>query len=169
MTEAGDAIDVATEQWASTWPTLDASPGEVLARIQRLGQLIEDRQNQRLRRRPGLPIRNLGDFDVLRALRRSGSPFALTPGEIARAMLVSAAGLTGRIHRLQSDGWITREPSSSDGRSTLVKLTEEGLRDLDAGLPEHYAFESGLLHALDEQKREQLALLLRQLTVELEP
>jgi DNA-binding MarR family transcriptional regulator len=165
----GDAIDVASQQWATACPRLDVTPGEVLARIQRLGRLIEEAQNRRLRRRPGMPVHNLGDFDVLRALRRSGPPYALTPTQLRQAMLVSGAGLSGRLKRLEKDGWITRPASPDDGRSTLVRLTPEGVADLDRDLEAHYAFESDLLRALTPEGRRRAAGDLRALVLDIEP
>ncbi|GAA4811673.1 MarR family winged helix-turn-helix transcriptional regulator [Streptomyces ziwulingensis] len=163
-----DAIDVAAEQWAAACPRLDVAPGDVLARIQRLAQLIEEAQNRRLRRRTGMVVNNLGDFDVLRALRRVGPPYALTPTRLRQAMLVSGAGLSGRLNRLQKEGWITRETSPDDGRSSIVRLTPEGVADLDRDLEDHYAFESDLLRALDLDRRRRLAGDLRPLILDLE-
>ncbi len=166
--QVGDAVDAANEEWAAAWPDLDTSPGDVLARALRLGQVVEETLNRRLRRRPGREVSNLGDFDVLRALRRSGPPYALTPGRLRQAMLVSSAGLSGRLKRLEAQGWITRSSSADDRRSIVVRLTPEGVEDLDRDLPEHYAFEAGLLKALAHEQRDELAGLLRELLLDLE-
>lgn len=164
-----DAADLATRQWADAWPGLDVSPAEVLARIHRLAALIEKAQNQRLRRRAGMPVDNLGDFDVLRTLRRAGAPYALTPGQIQQAMLVSSAGLSGRLKRLEAAGWIERATSARDGRSVVVRLTPEGAADLDRDLPAHYAFEDSLLADLPDTERAALARMLRTLVLDLDP
>src|SRR5690606_42131151 len=42
-----------------------------------------------------------GDFDVLAALRRSGDPYALTPGELSRTILVTT-GADRKSTRLNS-------------------------------------------------------------------
>ncbi|MFE6486798.1 MarR family winged helix-turn-helix transcriptional regulator [Streptomyces sp. NPDC057757] len=167
MPEA-DVIDAAAREWAEAYPRLDVSPGDVLARVQRLGQLIEEAQNRRLRRRAGMVVNNVGDFDVLRALRRVGPPYALTPGRLREAMLVSGAGLSGRLKRLEQEGWITREASPDDGRSLLVRLTPEGVADLDRDLEAHYAFESDLLRSLDLDTRRRSADVLRVLLLDME-
>jgi DNA-binding MarR family transcriptional regulator len=168
MADHGDAVDTASGQWATAWPRLDVTPGDVLARVQRLGQLIEEAQSRRLRRRPGMLVNNLGDFDVLRALRRAGPPYALTPTRLREAMLVSAAGLSGRLKRLEQEGWITRDASPDDGRSTIVRLTPEGVADLDRDLENHYAFESDLLRSLNTDERARTADDLRTLLLDLE-
>ncbi len=163
-----DAIDIAGREWAQAYPRLDVGPGEVLARVSRLGHLIETAQNRRLRRRPGMFVSNVGDFDVLRALRRVGPPYTLTPTQIYQAMLVSPAGLNGRLKRLEHEGWITRRASATDGRSTLVQLTPEGVADLDRDLESHYAFESDLLRQLGADERTEVADQLRRLLLDIE-
>jgi DNA-binding MarR family transcriptional regulator len=149
---APDAVDRAAEQWAQTWPDLDVSPGDVLARINRLSRLLDEAQAQQLRRVPGGGIENLGDFELLRTLRRGGSPYSLTPRQLEREMLVSSAGISGRLKRLAAGGWIQRIPSSSDRRSIAVQLTEDGLRRLDEYLPKHYDFERELIATVDDEK-----------------
>ena len=169
MAAVSDAVDLANDQWSAAAPGLDVSAGDVLARIERLAHLIEARQTARLRRRPGMLVANRGDFDVLRTLRRSGPPYRLSPGEIAQQMLVSSAGMSGRLKRLADEGWINRVPSLDDARSTLVELTPAGLTDLDADLPDHYAFEDSLLVDLDEDQRAHLVVGLRRLMESLGP
>jgi DNA-binding MarR family transcriptional regulator len=163
-----DAIDRANNEWAEALPDLDISAGSVLARVERLAHLIEQRQNDRLRRRPGMLVSNRGDFDVLRALRRVGPPFRMAPGDIAQRVLVSSAGMSGRLKRLAQEGWIVRVPAPEDGRSMMVELTPEGVADLDADLPQHYAFESSLLDALAPERQADVAAALRLLLLTLE-
>ncbi|MGB4779898.1 MarR family winged helix-turn-helix transcriptional regulator [Microbacterium sp.] len=163
-----DAVDEASRQWEAAWPGLDTSPGEVLARIQRLAHVIDERQGVRLRRAFELPVSNLGDFDVIRALRRAEPPHTLTHGQLKQAMLVSAAGLTGRLKRLEDDGWIIREQSPSDARSVLIRLSEKGRAALDAGIEAHFDFENSMLASLTPSQREQLVIALRNLIVTLE-
>ena len=92
----------------------------------------------------------------------------MTPRAIEGGLLVSAAGLTGRLKRLETAGWIFREPSPTDGRLVLVRLTPAGLTEMDRLLPEHCAFESSLLAPLDEQARRRTARTLRRLLHHLE-
>lgn len=163
-----DAVDRARQEWQRAVPGLNVAPADVLARIERLGHLIEAAQNDRLRRRSGRRIANRGDYDVLRTLRRMGEPYSLAPNEINSATLVSAAGLSGRLKRLEAEGWITREPSQTDGRSLLVMLTEQGRAELDEGLAPHFAFEETLLDPLSDEERASLTATLRKLLLHLE-
>jgi DNA-binding MarR family transcriptional regulator len=163
-----DAVDRAAAEWADAWPELDVSPAEVLARIHRLGRLLDEAQARQLRRIPGWPIDNLGDFELLRTLRRTGEPYARTPRQLERDMLVSSAGISGRLKRLESAGWIQRVPSTADRRSVVVQLSPEGLKRLDSYLPEHYAFEAGLLEDLGD-RRPELVRALKHLMAQMEP
>jgi DNA-binding MarR family transcriptional regulator len=168
MTENGveaDAVDHAAEEWAQAWPDLDVGPGDVLARIHRIGRLLDEAQARQLRRVAG--IDNLGDFELLRTLRRAGSPFSRTPRQLEREMLVSSAGISGRLKRLAAEGWIQRVQSASDRRSVAVQLTNDGLKRLDEYLPQHYAFERELIASVDDE-RPYLARALRRLMATLE-
>jgi DNA-binding MarR family transcriptional regulator len=163
-----DAVDRAAAEWADAWPELDVSPAEVLARIHRLGRLLDEAQARQLRRIPGWPIDNLGDFELLRTLRRAGEPYARTPRQLERDMLVSSAGISGRLKRLEAAGWIQRAPSTADRRSVLVQLSPEGLKRLDSYLPDHYAFENSLLKGLGNLRPE-LVKALQHLMAHLDP
>ncbi|GAA3791678.1 MarR family transcriptional regulator [Amycolatopsis tucumanensis] len=156
----GDVVGRSVALWAEQMPGLDVSASEVLARILRIAQHVEGAENGRLRRRRGRMVANVGDFEVLRALRRIGPPYAMTPSQLRAEMLISSSGLTGRLHRLERDGWITREASADDQRSVLVTLTPEAVSDLDDDIAEHFAFEDDLLAPLTPQQRTDLAALL---------
>lgn len=165
----GDSVDAMLAEWRSEWPDLDVSSSEVTARLLRAARLMEEQLATRLRRLGAdMPIANVGDFDLLQALRRSGPPYALTPGQLRRALIVSSAGLTGRLNRLEREGWIERGPSSVDGRSTVVSLTEEGRSHCDRALQRHFGTERDLLSVLEPEERAGIAAALRKLLVSLE-
>ncbi|EFE67757.1 MULTISPECIES: MarR family winged helix-turn-helix transcriptional regulator [Streptomyces] len=164
----GDSVDEMLAEWRSEWTELDVSSSAVIARLLRTAQLLEELFATHLRRSGGMTVANVGDFDVLHALRRSGPPYALTPGQLRRALVVSSAGLTGRFNRLEREGWITRGPSPVDGRSTLVSLTEEGRASLDRVLEQHYDLERKVLSVLEPEERATVADALRKLLASLE-
>lgn len=105
--------------------------------------------------------------DVLCSLRSRGAPHAMTPGRLSEAMLVSSAGLSGRLRRLETEGWIERRTSPDDGRSIIVQLTPAGSADLDGFLAEQYRFEDSLLDSLSSDNRAILAAKLRDLVLSL--
>ncbi|AYL37593.1 MarR family winged helix-turn-helix transcriptional regulator [Streptomyces fungicidicus] len=164
----GDSVDVMLAELRSEWAGLDVSSSEVVARLLRAAQLLEERFTAQLRRAGGMAVANVGDFDVLHALRRSGPPYALTPGQLRRALVVSSAGLTGRFNRLEREGWIERGPSPVDGRSTLVRLTEEGRTNVDRVLERHFGLERDVLSVLEPGERASVAHALRKLLMSLE-
>src|SRR5205085_1527378 len=68
----------------------------------------------------------LGEFDVLAALRRQGPPYRLSPGALLRATLVTSGTMTNRLDRLEQAGLVRRAPDPEDKRGVLVSLTAAG-------------------------------------------
>lgn len=68
----------------------------------------------------------LPQFDLLAALERE--PDGLTMGALSRRLMVSNGNVTGITERLVAEGLVAREPSPSDRRAFLVKLTPAGRR-----------------------------------------
>jgi len=110
-----------------------------------------------------------GEFDVLASLRRAGAPFARTPGELSRALMLSPGGMTNRIDRLESAGWVRREPDPDDRRSLRVVLTDEGLALVDRAVTDHVENETALLKGLTTAQRQALDDALRALLAHLNP
>ena len=104
-------------------------------------------------------------FDVLATLRRSGPPHALTPTQLAKAMIVTPSAVAQRLTRLEEAGLIVREHTKSDRRVIIVTLTENGKELLDAALPAHLANEQRLLADFNSDDRQVLETLLRRFLV----
>jgi DNA-binding MarR family transcriptional regulator len=64
-------------------------------------------------------------FSVLAHLRRFGP---CTPGDLAVAERIQPQSLTRTLSRLEQEGLVTRSAHPADGRSSLLALTDEGLR-----------------------------------------
>jgi DNA-binding MarR family transcriptional regulator len=152
------------EQWAAAAPDLNTAHLGVIARLHRVAHQL------RLRAESVLAPHGLtqGEFDVLSALRRSGSADGLTPGQLAANVLVSSGGMTKRLAALEGAGWISRRRSPRDGRSVRVALTPSGRRRLDALLPAYFAAEADVLDGLAGAERDDLAGVLRELSHRLE-
>lgn len=103
------------------------------------------------------------EFDVLSSLRRSGSPYALTPGVLMNELLVSSGTMTNRIDRLEAKGLVERSPSPSDRRAVLVSLTVEGRKRVDSALKSLLDDERNLLVGISEEDEQRLSLLLKPL------
>lgn len=158
-----DQAAVVVEQWRAERPDLDTSPVLVIGRIHRIAAALTP-ELVAVYARHGL---GEGDFDVLATLRRQGSPYALTPGELGERTMVTSGAVTKRVDRLVGAGLVTRRSRQSDRRSVTVRLTAKGRRVIDAALEDHVANEARLLGGLDAAERDALGELLGRLAVSL--
>lgn len=157
-----DYIDASISAWETELPGLDVAPVAVIGRIRRAAALIEERVATVIAR---FGIRNPGDFDTLATLRREGEPYQLSPKELAARLLLTSAGLSGRLDRLESSGWVERTPHPDDRRSTIVSLTTAGLELVDQvhrHILDEYRAALGLV---EDAERDVLADLLRAVLV----
>lgn len=99
---------------------------------------------------------NAASFDVLATLRRSGAPFALSPGDLIASTMVTSGTMTNRIDQLEKAGLVERQQSEEDRRSFLISLTEKGFRVIDAAVTAHVETQARLVSGLSEQERRQL-------------
>ena len=152
-----DAVDLIVEQWERVRPELDSSPIGIVGRISRLAREIEARLEP-VYREHGLEP---GWHDILATLRRSGG--TLRPTDLTNASMLTSSGTTKRLDKLEAAGLIAREPDPSDRRGTLIALTDDGRRLIDALTPAHLDNERRILGALSEADQRRLADLLRKL------
>ncbi len=158
-----DHVSTVVAQWAAERPELDVSPLLVIGRIHRIALALTPELVE-VYARHGL---GEGDFDVLATLRRQGTPYALTPGELGERTMVTSGAVTKRVDRLAAKGLVERRASTTDGRSRTVVLTAEGHRVIDAAMDEHVANEARLLAGLEPDERAALGELLCRLATTL--
>lgn len=155
-----DEVDRLVAAWRRERPDLDVGPLEVLSRVSRLARHLD-----RARRLAFAEVElEPWEFDVLTALRRAGSPYQLSPGQLLTQTLVTSGTMTNRIDRLAKRELVERLPDPSDRRGVLVRLTAEGQERADASLAGLLAQERAILGELSPRQREELAGLLRSLT-----
>ncbi len=159
-----DAVDSIIEDWRRVRPGLDTTPLHVLARLHR-SYLRYQTLIGRTMEAGGL---SMAGFDVLTALRRAGEPYRLTAGQLAASGLISSAGVTLRIDRLEKDGLITRERDARDRRVVHCCLTPKGLELIDQLFADHLENERRMLAGLSAEERGQLGDLLAKLEESLE-
>lgn len=99
-------------------------------------------------------------FGVLEALHHLG-PLSL--GELADKLLVTGGNITYVMDRLEEQGYVERERSSTDRRVILAKLTPEGADLMAQVFPEHAAFIRRSLAHLEPHEQEELRRLLKKL------
>lgn len=160
-----DAVDRVIEQWTAERPDLDLA---AMATFGRLGR-VAAHLTRAIESVPAAHGLTLGEADVLWCLRRSGEPYTLTPSVLARTLLLSPAGTTNRIDRLEAAGLVERRLDPDDRRSFLVRLTEAGREVADRAVVDHLANEERLLAPLSPTERRGLDQALRTLLAALEP
>lgn len=154
-----DRVDAVRGQWARERPELDTSPVAVVARMGRATRYL-DRGLEETFSAWGLTRES---FDVLATLRRSGSPYRLSPTALYRASMRTSGAMTNRLHRLEGAGLVERHADPADGRGQLVGLTIRGRELADKVAPAHLDNERRLLAALTNEEQQALAGLLRKL------
>jgi DNA-binding MarR family transcriptional regulator len=96
------------------------------------------------------------DYDVLSTLSEADDRRERLTTLAAR-MLWSASRLSHHISRMEGRGLVTRDDVESDGRGSVVVLTDEGLRAIEAAAPGHVA--GVRAHLIDRLSAEQIKVL----------
>lgn len=155
-----DRVDDIIEQWRQRRPDLDTSNLAVVSRVLRAAHHLQATLDDIA---AGYGLSHQGDLDVLTELYRTNHDDGLTPSKLADALLLTAGGMTVRLHRLQGAGLVNRTPNPHDGRGVLVQLTDAG-RDLaEHALTILLQAQANSLRTLSSAERSQLADLLRTL------
>src|SRR5436305_11241397 len=122
-----DLMDGLLARWSAARPDLAIKELGVTGRLSRLGQLMADRDDA-VFGRFGLAR---GEVGLLSALRVAGPAHRLSPTQLGRGLMLSSAGVTSRLDRLERRGLIARLPDPADRRGIIVELTPEGLELVD--------------------------------------
>jgi DNA-binding MarR family transcriptional regulator len=154
-----DAVDTVVSAWRRERPDLDLTAIGVAGRLGRLSLVLGPAQ-ERVFGKFGL---QRGEFDVLAALRRSGAPYTLIPSELSATLMMSRAGMTSRLDRLENAGFVERTLDPNDRRSFRIRLTDQGFEAVDAAMTEHTANVSELLSSLEKTEIGLLDDVLRKL------
>lgn len=139
-----DMVDVILEQWQKERPDLDVAPMGPIGRIKRCAILLE----RQIESKFAMFDLTLWEFDMLATLRRSGTPYCLSPTELFSMLMVTSGTMTHRLKRLESRDLIKRVSNVDDARSTLVQLTKKGLELIDLAVEEHVKNEHMILEQL---------------------
>ncbi len=98
-------------------------------------------------------------FRLLLHLRRAGSA-GLHPMDLAKALGVERATITGLVDGVEKEGLARRLPCSSDRRSILVALTLKGEREIDSIAPARLRRVSQLMAGLSGAEKKEITRLL---------
>ena len=154
---ASEKIDTIFRQWRTERPDIDASPVHIYGLICQLYLQSTAFINEILA--PYDLYR--GTFDVLTALRRAGRPYSLTPKQLTKSLMLSAAGLTSRLDRLEAMKLIARLPEPNDRRTLRITLTSAGRALVDKLLPLMFEEQRRRLEPLGERRQKRLAVELK--------
>ena len=155
MTE--DLTDRVLDGWHDARPELEVRALQVTARLSRIGPLLARRQ-EAVFDRFGL---GRGEVGALSALRIAGPPHRLSPTRLGKGLMLSSAGVTSRIDRLERRGLVRRLPDPDDRRGVIVELTDQGLEIVDAAVAALAISDRDLIERLGPEEVTQFEALLR--------
>ena len=162
---AKDWTDELLDRLSATRSRGEIEPYQVTARVSRIALHIA-RQQEEAFGRFGL---NRGEVGVLGALLLAGSSRQLSPTQLFKGLMLSSAGITSRLDRLEQRGYVKRTRHPDDRRGVLVALTESGRKLLNEAVTADAVGEEKLLADLSKEERRALTALLRKLLATLEP
>jgi len=152
-----DHVDHILAQWRKERPDLDVGPMGLLGRLHRLSTYL-GREVEAVLVKHGL---SSSAFDVLATLRRAGSPYQLSPGDLLAMTMVSSGTMTNRIDQLEKAGLVERIHNPQDRRSVLISLTERGFAIVEEAVGAHVDNQHRLVAHLSEEERDTLDGLLK--------
>ena len=150
--------------WQGTRPDIDTSALQVTGRLARIGPHLARRQ-EAVFDRFGL---NRGEVGALSALRVAGPPHQLSPTRLGKGLMLSSAGVTSRIDRLERRGLVRRLPDPADRRGVIIELTDEGVATVDEAVRAVAVSDRELIERLTPDEVTTLEQLLRKLLAALE-
>ena len=158
-------MDEHVDHWLTELPELDPVTEGVVTRMQVLVRHLKRTKQT------ALSAHNLQDFeyDTLHTLVGTGAPYRAHPSELATAMRMSPAAVTGRLDALERRGYVRRLPPPRDRRKVIIELTEAGHAAWREAMQDQGDEEDRIIAALSRSEQEQLADLLRRMVLAVEP
>lgn len=153
-----DLIDTFQEQWDASYPEEHFKCVPAVTRLIRMAQYAMRSSEETL----AIFGLTRGEAEVLFAIVRNPDE-AITPKRLHTLMLVSSAGLTSRLDKLEKKGLLIRLPDPDDRRGTILKPTEEGIAVTLKAYAAHVANEALLIECLTETEKAQLSRILKKL------
>jgi DNA-binding MarR family transcriptional regulator len=125
-------------------------------RLLRATHVVEAELRGRLKREFAT---TLPRFDVMAALYRERGGMLMS--DLSRYLLVSNGNVTGIVDRLVTDGLIVRAQREGDRRTSIVKLTDAGMRLFERMAQAHEGWIAELLGGVEEEDARRLSGMLR--------
>jgi len=105
---------------------------------------------------------SITEFSVLEVLYHQGKQ---TIQQIAKSILISSGSMTYVIDKLEQRDLLSRVACPDDRRVIHVVLTDKGTEWMDQIMPEYHELVNGMFSSLNEQERETLVQLLKDIKV----
>jgi DNA-binding MarR family transcriptional regulator len=98
---------------------------------------------------------------VLSILRTVGAPYELRPTDIRSRLLLTSGGATNIVNRLERLKLVERIADPSDGRSSWVRLTPDGVGVAEDTIRAWCAVQERILSGLDPEVADHVCSSLR--------
>jgi len=159
-----DLIDSLINEWQQERPQLDSSAMEIVGRILKLSKILEKSASKAL---SSYGI-HYTDLDVLATIKRSGTPYELTPSQLIKSVLITSGAMTALLNRLTKLELIYRSQDSKDGRIKLVGLTPKGSKLIDKAIETRFNEAKDSISVLNKKENTELSALLKKLLISMD-
>jgi len=159
-----DLIDSLISEWQQERPRLDSSAMEIVGRILKLSKILEKSASKALSTY-GI---HYTDLDVLATIKRSGTPYELTPSQLIKSVLITSGAMTALLNRLTKLELIYRSQDSKDGRIKLVGLTPKGSKLIDKAIETRFNEAKDSISVLNKKENTELSALLKKLLISMD-
>ncbi|GAA2375309.1 MarR family winged helix-turn-helix transcriptional regulator [Dactylosporangium salmoneum] len=158
-----DSVDQHLARWRDKAP-FDERVEAIITRIQLLTKHVGHAKDQALAE---VGLQEF-EFETLHRLAARGRTARATPSELATELMVSPAGMTGRLDTLERAGLVRRLRGTEDRRRVDVELTELGRSRWFAAMKLRGTAEEAMVEPLDRTDRDTLIVLLKRMLVHVE-
>jgi DNA-binding MarR family transcriptional regulator len=158
-----DSVDRHLARWRGKAP-FDERVEAIITRIQLLARHVGHAKDRALAE---VGLQGF-EFETLHRLASRDAPWRATPSELAAELMISPAGITGRLATLENAGLVRRIRGDQDRRRVDVELTELGHARWFAAMELRGAAEDMMVQPLDHAEQDALIVLLKRMLVQME-
>lgn len=156
-----DSVDLHLARWRGKAP-FDPQVEGIVTRMQ---ALLKHLQRAKVAELAEIGLQEFEYKTLHRLVGRGGSA---TPSELAADLLLSPAGMTGRLDTLEAAGLVHRVRSTDDRRRVDVEITERGKELWTEAMKIGLDVETSMMDVLAPEERGVLDALLKRLLLNVE-
>jgi DNA-binding MarR family transcriptional regulator len=163
---AATELDIAEQVaiYQREFPTVDPQVETIVSSLSRVARRMAVAYGRQL---TVLGITS-AEWEVLKALVVSGSPYQLGPGELAKRLGLTPAAMTHRIDRMVAEDLVTRERDEANRVRVIIELTANGRDKWLESMRMAAVFEEDLLQDVGAEERTVLSGLLGRMLLRIE-